>query len=727
MEDNFGAKPLLSKKKKQDTEAEFGAKPIEQKDESWGRFFLRKGRGLAAGAAGIPGDIEEMVRSSPKVAGRATLGPQFNTEENYTPGRELSDEERYLYSTQDIKNAIDKKGKEFGYDLKPHGFWEEAEDSALEFIGAGGTTGALTRGIKGAKAATKLPELLSSTAMGVSHQAGEELDLPPLARIGLTVATGRKVQKAAPSSAKDLVQGAKSIGKAAATPVKTGKEALAKQIAKAGKFKEEVVDAAGRRGITPLLSNVVESRGLQSVESALKESALTGPHYENRLKQISAETKEAFDRVLDNISPDTRTGREVAESAVEQFKKNAELAKEDYKMLYERSSGAIPKGSTTSYRETKNTIENLKKTLNKTALVKGQRAEALSVLNEIEKNLNKEAYEEIVKRRLDSIVDGTGKKTKATPNQRERIEKQARQEVRNGQGKVSPETLLGTEDALNDYIDWNTQGGIKKVLKKALQANKSDIAAFGQNNPSFQSLYKAADTKFADYAKRMRNDVINSIMKKEVPENVLSKMNNVSNIRKIEKALAQNKEGKEIMQSLKRVKLQELLEGKMLNSEGVVKHQTFANALKDPKKQDMLKELVGSQNYKRLKDLQKYSSDLAHASEKFSNPSRSGTKGVDIAIGATLAGQVLRALATGNPSVITATTLKTLGQITAPRLLSKLLTDKEFVELTIQAARNAKNPKAYRVFQDRLAERILKVGLQSKPTQNKSQEEKNQS
>ena len=108
------------------------------------------------------------------------------------------------------------------------------------------------------------------------------------------------------------------------------------------------------------------------------------------------------------------------------------------------------------------------------------------------------------------------KKTKATPNQRERIEKQARQEVRNGQGKVSPETLLGTEDALNDYIDWNTQGGIKKVLKKALQANKSDIAAFGQNNPSFQSLYKAADTKFADYAKRMRNDVINSIMKKEV-------------------------------------------------------------------------------------------------------------------------------------------------------------------------------------------------------------------
>lgn len=715
MADNFGAKPLLLEEdggvKKELPGAEFGAKPIEPIDESWGRFFLRKARGLAAGAAGMPGDIEEFIRADP-----LSLGDMFLNEEEVKNSTPLSTapEDRYLYSTGDIKERIDEAAKGYGYDLQPRNFSERAEDAALEFVGAGGTLGALTKGVKGARAALSLPEVVSSGAMGLAHQAGEEMDLPPLARIGLTLASGKAGHKASPQSLKSAGRGVKEAANVVKHPIKSAKKGVASLVAKAGDFKEEAYNAAKRRGIDPLLSNVIESRGLQNTESFLKESALTGPHYERKLNEISTQTKESFERILDSIAPEVKSSRSAGEGALQQLAKNIEESKGKYKDLYQKSAAAIPEGATVEFKELKKSITDLKNNLKKTALVKGQRSESLGVLNEIERNLQKEAYESLIEDRLSKITDASGKRAKPTPTQRKRIYEEARKAVERGEGKVSPETLLGTEDALNDYISWNADGGVKKSLTKVRHAAKEDIRAYAKENKEFGKLYAKADKEFSDYAKRLRSDLIQSLQKGQAPEQILSKMNNVTNVRRVEKALAQNADGREIMRSLKRAKLQEMLDGKMLNSEGVVKHQTFASALNNPKNQDMLKELLGDVNYRRVQDIRKYSSDLANASAKFANPSRSATKAFDIGVAGALASQVFKAISTGNPAIVAAALTKAGFEASIPRLLARLFTDKEFVELTAKAARNAKNPKAYKAYHDRIASRLFRVLYQQK-------------
>ena len=703
-EDEFGAIDInLS------DDEDFGGMDIPEEDTSWGRFALRKGRGLAAGAGGLFGDIEEFVRADP-----LKLQNLFLNEEEAAKNPDISveDKDRYLYNTRDIKNSIDEKSKEYGYDLKPRNFAERAEDKALEFLGAGGPIGLFSKGTKGLKAAAALPELFSSGAMGLTSQAAEEAELPaPLSFIA-TVLAGKKGKQVAPSTvkegAKSLVQKGKNVIETVSHPVQTAKEVTAKGVAKLGKYKEEVVQAAERRGIKPTLSNVIESRPLQSAESFLKESALSGESYEKKLNEINTQTKDSFEKILNNVSTDVRAGRDIAEESIGKLKDNILESKDKYTKLYDKSKGAIPAGEKTTYKNTKSNIQGLKKSLEQTALNKGQRAETLKVINEIESNLDREARDFYIKERTDKIVDSHGKKVKPTPEQLKKIKIEADNAIKNGEGKVSPQILLGTEDSLNDFIDWHAQGGVKKTLKHVLQGNKSDIAEYGSKNKQFAKLNAEADKEFSNHAKTLRNDLVKSILKKEVPEEVLSKMNNVSNIRKVERALGQNPEGRKIVQGLKRAKLQELLDTKMLDNAGNVKYGTFATALKDPKKQELYKELLGNQNYRRIKDIEKVSSDLATTSSKFANTSKTATKAIDLGLAGTVLTQLFLALKSGGLGNIAISLGKFGLEASVMPLVSNLLTDDKFIDLVSKAAKNMKNPKAFKAYHDKMTDIVLK-------------------
>jgi hypothetical protein len=736
-DDDFGAKDISLRDEEDEFESkdidlgdeDFGEKDIPEQDQSWGRSILRKGRGLIAGLGGLPGDIEELWRTSPKVSGMATLHPSFREEgKNFFPGEELEDKDRYLYNTEDIKNKADEVAKEYGYDLKPHNFLERVEDKALEFAGTGGLFGAITKGAKGLKAAASLPELLSSLGMAVASQSGEELELPELIKLGATVYAGHKGRKLSPGSVKEAIDGTKNIAnnvkEFVKAPKKAIKEGAAKAVSKLGPYKQEVAEAAERRGVKPTLSNVIESRPIQATETYLKESALSGEAYEKKLSSINQQTKDSFERILNGVSQDIRPGRDIAEDTIVRLKKNIEESKDVYTKLYQESNKAIKKGETVPYSNITKNMREVRKTLSQTALNKGQRAESLKVIDEISNNLRKEAEANFVKNRLDQIVDAQGKKAKPTPNQRKQIEKEAREAVRNGKGEVSPQILLGTEDALNDYIDWHSQGGVKKTLKHVLGGVKSDIEVFGQGNKAFQDLYKMADKEFASHAKRLRSDLVKSILKKEVPEEVLSKMNNVSNIKRVESAVAQNPEGRKLFNGLKRAKLQELLEGKFVDNAGNVKHGTFATALKDPKKQGLYEELLGKQNYRRLKDMEKVSGDMANLTAKFANTSKTATKALDYGLVASFLSQVYFAFKTGGLGNIALTAGKLGIQASIMPVLSKLLTDDEFIKLVSKAAQNVKSPQAFKVYNDKVIDLVAKTIRDYAQDQSKEQQQK---
>lgn len=652
--------------------------PVVAEDNSWTRWAERKARGLGSGFMGVLGDFSQAAREGPSL--RETLSPYIGeTLSKVIPT--VSEPPEFGPSlkwepptTEDIRKRIDEytQGR-----LEPQSPGERIEDKALEFFGASLPLGWLQGGLAGVKAAMSLPGIISNLFAGGTSQALEESGASPITNIiGTTIAgiLGHKIAQPAAEVVAHPVQALKELPK-------LPKKMAAKVIAKTSVYNPEIEASSKRLGIRPLASQLMDNRMLRATETFLKDSAFSGDHYQRLLGDMSEQTKAAWERALESVSPDIRYSYDVSEDALKQLSKNAEIAKANYDQLYEKAGAQIPSDELIEFRHTLNALNKNRRILQNTALNKGQRAVALEAIEEMRTKLTTEATNNMVEAETKRFESVNGKKP--TPKQSALIQDRCRRAVAKGHGKVRPTLLMGTKSSINDFVDFDIQGGMKKRLLSVGAANKADIAIYGKKNPGFKQIYDLAEATFGDAAKRLRNDVIDSIIRGKKPEAILQKMNTVSGARRVRDALATNPDGKRIYNSLRRAKLNEMFLGKMVDAEGKVKYQTFATALKDPKKQRLMVELLGPQNYKRVQDLQKFSANLAATSAEFANPSKSGTKVADISAGVKLVAKAGAAVAAYSVSGLAGV----VGAFMAPRVMAKLLTNAEFVDYLIEAGK----------------------------------------
>ncbi len=78
-----------------------------------------------------------------------------------------------------------------------------------------------------------------------------------------------------------------------------------------------------------------------------------------------------------------------------------------------------------------------------------------------------------------------------------------------GNVKIPPQDfdvarLIGTKRSLNSIIKWDTDEGVKKLLKKVQQGISKDIAAYGEINPEWYKSFKGADELYSKVAKRQK-------------------------------------------------------------------------------------------------------------------------------------------------------------------------------------------------------------------------------
>lgn len=257
-------------------------------------------------------------------------------------------------------------------------------------------------------------------------------------------------------------------------------------------------------------------------------------------------------------------------------------------------------------------------------------------------------------------------------------------------GNVLVDDLINDKIALNEIIDYETQGGAKQLLKTVVKEIDNAIKEYGRTNPKFMLRQNAANQRFAEHAKTFRNSIINKSLFTENPADILNKMNSIAGIKALEKALSKSPGGEQLIKDLKRFKLEEMIGNSLIDSTSKeVKLGTFSNLFEKGKGKELVRELLGS-DYQNFKKLQSLSGKLAESANKFLNTSQTAVNAVDIAF-ITKSLSDIAMLLVGNPWPL----VKTGSLGIATRMLSSLMADPKFLRLVEEAILNRGKPKEF--------------------------------
>jgi len=185
---------------------------------------------------------------------------------------------------------------------------------------------------------------------------------------------------------------------------------------------------------------------------------------------------------------------------------------------------------------------------------------------------------------------------------------------------------------------------------------------------------------------------------------IMNQMDTIEGIRKLKQVLNTTPEGRELFKELARYKIAQLIDKKMSDSVSEqVTLGTFSKLLDTQKTKDIVRELLGEAQFKKLQLLQKNSGKLAESASKFFNASKSGTSLVDVgAIAAIVQG--IAGIFTGNPFLFMSAASALGGSYGA----AKLLADPVFLK-ELEKAVTTKNPSKLPEYLMRIAESIARA------------------
>lgn len=170
--------------------------------------------------------------------------------------------------------------------------------------------------------------------------------------------------------------------------------------------------------------------------------------------------------------------------------------------------------------------------------------------------------------------------------------------------------------------------GIKNLLNGFISSMEKDLGNIA--NKEYLEARSAANKYFKENeVDRIRTNIAQSLMNGEVPKQAFVFMQNAPDIRQLKKIMGESEAANEIMTSLKRAKLEQVLVSKILDSSGTISYANFSNMFnKAPEKQALLKELLGEQ-YPGMKKLAEVSQQFVTAGKDFGNPSRTTLSAAD--------------------------------------------------------------------------------------------------
>lgn len=459
----------------------------------------------------------------------------------------------------------------------------------------------------------------------------------------------------------------KSLGLKVVSAMKKGfKTSSGEQAAKALRLKpeqvkNEVIAAAERLGVEKELpiSAQTTNPAIQSIETKLMQST-TGAPIQEKIERAGEKLKGTYKESLKTISSrENMLPSVVAEEATTALKNIEEGNEKAYKSLYAQARKSLP--------EDAKTAKNVGMAINK-------------VLDSTLKNLN-------------SSMGTTSKD--ALFNRLTRLKNRWATSAEIKEGLIPIQELQDLKIDLGQVIKYETKGGMDKMLTGLLGVTKEGIKRYGKDsNPQYLNRFNQAEKRFGENAKTFRkNAVMKALVEAKNPEMIFGKMNTVKGINEMEKVFAKTPEGKEIFDAAKRYKLEDLMNKKVLDKNGDISWGKAAGMFKEPKTRDLAIKLLGTEQYKKLRDLSVVASGVEEGFKKFVNTSKSTSTAMDMALLVAL--PIKAAQQTFTKNYLGAA--RTVGAILMPNQLAKLLASPEFVEAAIRTGKAGKgsNPKKF--------------------------------
>lgn len=490
-------------------------------------------------------------------------------------------------------------------------------------------------------------EMFRGLGAGIGLEMAEQGEFGPLATLVAGVVG-------------DLMGGGiAGIAKKGIEIAKAPKQFLAKAVATAAKdskleLQKQIIQDFRNAGIQADIGTITGNNIIKSVQARLSASGLTGEPLENFRKQITKQFSDQYKNVADQLGElKFNTAFEAGEKVKEVGRTIRDTEKAQIAKIYEPSRKGLTDVDVVNPTPLANAIQKLEIQTKPGTLKSPEQKTILDVLEKIKSD----------------IYDAGGNLK-----------------------PMKMKDLLNTKTALHDIIDFEMQGGAKQSLKTVLQDIDKMIQSFGSTHPQFGKSLNEGNKRFIAHVKKFREGTMKNFLKESAdPAQIMNKMGTVKGIKEIKRALSTTPEGEKLFNELKRMKLEEVVGDRMIDSTThQLKYGTFAKILEDPKKASVVKELLTKEQYQLINRLQKASGRLQESAQKFLNTSQSATSAVDIGFYVKGLADLTSAF-TGNFFPL----IKTLGAYSAARLTSKLMSDTQFLRMVEDAVLSRESNKIW--------------------------------
>jgi len=533
-----------------------------------------------------------------------------------------------------------------------------------EFAGALLGPGALAKGASilskkglaeglGAIGATKPSDLAAAAAAGTTLSATEE-GLGSPAALGLSL------------GAAGLTKGAINVAKKVP---KTPTELYGKVLSIGAKPNEKAIEIAKKHGIEAPLHTLLDSKLLSFLHNSYLKSVMSAEKFFDKVKTSDQKMIDKVVKNIDSVNPEKLEKEGVSKTYRETLSKEALKTEKKADELYDSAHQYLNPEDKVKPSHTMDAIKDLKGKL--TASVPS--SDMKFMLNKIDD----------LEQAWGLIPKGTNLKElqkKHPPYVFENIVKS----LKTNSPDIPLDQLIQQRSAFMRDIKYGEEArGAKGFMNSLISAIDKDISSTA--NKDFLNNWREANKFYKnEVADRIRTDFAKSLKEGHMPKEAYNYMGSVQNIKELERILGSSPATKQVMNGLKKAKLQQVVLDQITNADGVMSYANLANLFnKKSTSQGMLKELLGKQNYQELHELAELSASHYKAGKEFANPSASALRKEDF--------DRIGKLFTNLISV------GTIGTF-SPYVLSRVVSSPKYVDSIIKhaRARTAKDATKYK-------------------------------
>lgn len=338
-----------------------------------------------------------------------------------------------------------------------------------------------------------------------------------------------------------------------------------------------------------------------------------------------------------------------------------------------------------------------------------------------EKNLNDTPYMSNAGKKVKSIIDeakqnlnfGKPEKNNLINNfspETIRRNPELASEIAKKSGGEEVKRLINLRSNLMQALNYDPEvRGAKRYISGLIKAVDEDIQTVG--NKEFLEKWRGANKFKKDIDIGIyQSDMANALLNGQAPREAFDNMGTVQGIREIERIGNQTPKGRELVRDLKATKARKILGEAIQGSleTGDLKHGQFAKMFSGPneKQQEVLKELIGKEQFGKLKDVSKISESFSKAGRDLLNTSGTAPVTADFSKLEKLALVPISILTFSNPGTAA---LAAGAHIAAINLTSRLAANPKFVlelrRYSLERSRgNEKHAKT-------ILERLIKMGI----------------